>query len=300
MVTASQVKALREKTGAGMMDCKKALSEANGDMDEAEKILREKGIAQAAKRAGRTAAEGRVSARIAEDGATGVLVEVNCETDFVARNNEFGGFVDVLATHVLGADPGGDGALGGSAITATGKSVDESLTELTAVLGEKMVARRYARFEAGSGSALGSYVHPGDRVAVVVELQNAGGADAAARDVILRDVAMQIASMHPLYATKADVPAEWFAREQEIAVVQAKESGKPENVLDRITEGKVKARLKDVCLVDQVFVKAAKKETVGQYVSQAGKAAGAPDLAVARFARFQLGEGLAEAEESGS
>lgn len=286
------VKALRETTGAGMMDCKKALQETGGDMDAAIQALREKGAAQAAKRAGRTAAEGRVAARIAADGRTAALVELNCETDFVARNDAFAAFVDVLAAHVLEADPGGDSALGASTISATGQTVDASVTELTAVLGEKTVARRYARLVAGKGCALGSYVHPGDRIAVVVELQGAVGGDADAIATILRDLAMQVASMAPLFATEAEVPEAWLKQEQDIAMVQAQESGKPENVLARIAEGKVKARLKEVCLVDQVFVKAAKKETVGQYVSQAGKAAGAPDLAVSRFIRFQLGEGI--------
>lgn len=291
-ITAAQVKALRGKTGAGMMDCKKALQESDGDLDAAVKILREKGIAQAAKRADRVAAEGRVGARIGGDGSVGVLVELNCETDFVARNDTFGAFVDTLLDHIVAADPGGPEALAGSTLGTTGQSVAHSVTELTALIGEKVQARRYAHLAASSGCALGSYVHPGDRIAVLIELQGAAGADGPSLETILRDVALQIASMSPAFATRDEVDAQWLAQEQDIAMTQAREMGKPENVLERIAEGKVRARLKEMCLADQVFVKSTSKQTVAQYVAEAGKAAGAPELAVSRFIRFQLGEGV--------
>ena len=243
---------------------------------------------------------GRVAARISEDGRTGALVELNCETDFVARNDAFGTFVDILADHVMVADPGGDGALAGSSVAATGKTVAESLTDLTAVLGEKMEARRYSRLEAANGGVLGSYVHPGDRIAVIVELANAGDTDASDLQAVLRDVAMQICSMGPQFATARDVPEAWLAQEREIAMGQARELGKPENILERIADGKVKARLKEVCLNDQKFVRDTKgKQTVAEYVRESGKGAGAPDLAVSRFARFELGEGVQAADEDG-
>ena len=292
MITAAQVKSLREKTGAGMMDCKKALQEADGDLDAAIKALRERGIAQAAKRADRVAAEGRVAACISEDGHAGALVELNCETDFVAKNADFGAFVQSLVSHVLANDSGGESGIGAGTLAATGKTVAESVTELIGVMGEKIDARRHARIDAAPGAALGSYVHPGDRIAVVIELMGVDGAEPAALQTVLRDVAMQIASMQPAFATRDDVDDAWLQQEREIAMTQAKELGKPENITERIAEGKVSARLKDVCLVDQIFVKSTGKQTVAQYLADAGKAAGAPALAVGRFIRFQLGEGV--------
>ncbi len=296
MITAAQVKSLREKTGAGMMDCKKALQDSDGDVDVAVKVLREKGIAQAAKRADRVAVEGRVAARIVEDGTVGALVELNCETDFVAKNEDFGAFVDTLIDHVLSENPGS--AFGDSVMAPAGKTVGENVTELMVVMGEKIQARRFARLEAAPGAALGSYVHPGDRIAVAVELQGVDGADPAALHTLLRDVAMQIASMQPLFATRDEVDPAWLQQEREIAVTQAKETGKPEKVQERIAEGKLASRLKDVCLADQIFVKSSGKQTVAQYLSEAGKAAGAPALGIAGFVRFQLGESLDAAGES--
>ena len=291
-ITASQVKTLREQTGAGMMDCKNALVECAGDGDAALKWLREKGIAQAEKRAGRVAAEGRVAARISDDGRVGALIEINCETDFVARNDEFGAFVDTLLAHVLAADPGSQEAFEASTLEATGKNVADSMTEFSGKIGEKLVARRYARVEAGPGCALGSYVHTLDHgTAVIAELKNVGDADATALAPILKDVAMQVTSMAPRFATDDDVDPVWRANELDVAMGKAREAGKPDNLLEKIATGMVQAQLKEVCLTAQKFVKES-KQTVAKYVTEAGKAAGAPDLAVSRFVRFQRGEGL--------
>ena len=275
-ISAAQVKELRDRTGAGMMDCKKALQETEGDMEAAIDLLRSKGAAKAAKRAGKEATEGVVASYV--DGAAGVgaLVEVNCETDFVARNDEFQALAEELAEHVAKhEDVDGEGT--GDALLEHGfkggdGTVDQVVTQTSAKTGEKVVFRNFARFDAGG--VLGAYVHMGGKIGVLVEL------DEGASDELARDVAMHIAASRPLAVTAEELPEDVVEREREVYLKQVQEEGKPENIQERIVEGKLGKFFKENALVEQPFVKDP-DTTVGELVG---------DTKIRRFARYELGE----------
>ena len=296
-VTASQVKALREKTGAGMMDCKTALVAANGDMDGAVRHLREKGLATAAKRAGKVAAEGVIAARLTADGAAGVMLELNCETDYVAKTPQF----QELSAALLDAAGGLDslsGALGAEEAglaerkLANGKRVDDAVAEAIASLGESVVARRVARLALPAGSGqVGSYVHAGGKIGVLVEVKTTATSPEIER--LLRDLAMQIAAANPRYVSREQVPAAEMEREREIYRVQARTTGKPEPVIERIVDGKIVKFYEEVCLVEQEFIRDPQL-SVQKLIAGVASKVGAP-ISVTRFVRFQLGESSADA-----
>ena len=270
-VTAAMVKELRERTGAGMMDCKKALAETNGDMSKAADYLREKGIAKAAKKSGRIAAEGAVAACVSADGKIGALTEINCETDFTANNENFRALVKEVTEQVAKVNPADLDALNESKVGD--KKVIDLVTEATATIGEKISVRRFIRYE--SKGKIISYIHMGGKIGVLVELS--GGSDELGKDV-----ALQIAAMNPLAIDRARVDAAELEHEKEILRKQALEEGKPAKIVERMVEGRIKKFYKEVCLVEQEFVKDNEK-TVQDILG---------DVKVLNFARFQLGEGI--------
>lgn len=296
-MTAAQVKALREKTGAGMMDCKKALTQSGGDVEVALKQLREKGLATAAKRAGRTAAEGMVLAKIVSLGE-GILLELNCETDFVAKTPGFSELAEKLASVV----PGNDSIEGVQEADSVGlaemsvgdKTVADSIADGIASMGENVLARRVARFAPGDGAGVvSSYVHGGGKIGVLVEATStATGEQAEEVARVLRDVAMQVAAANPQWATRDDVPADVIAREREIFANQAAQSGKPEKVIEKIVTGKIEKFYQDSCLVDQEYIRDGQL-TIAKLLDQEAERIGAP-IELKRFARLQLGEASSE------
>lgn len=290
-VTAQMVKELREMTGAGMMDCKKALVEVDGDMDKAVEFLREKGLSKAAKKAGRVAAEGLVQIAFSEDHKAAAVVEVNSETDFVAKNPEFREFVDSLSQMALREDDPSMDAFMALEFKGEG-TVKDALTAKIAKIGENMNIRRFKKL-AGEGVVYHGYVHSNGKIAVLVGLKT--DASAEETETVGRDVAMQVASMNPKFVKEDEVDQEWLAHETEIAKQQLLNEGKPESLLERIIPGKIKAILKEVCLVDQKFVKNS-DQTVSQYVAEAGKALG-KDIAIVEMVRFEVGEGIEKKEE---
>lgn len=276
MFTGSDVVALRQKTGAGILDCKKALTETNGDMDKAVDYLREKGIATAAKKASRIAAEGIVAAKIA--GNTGAMVEVNCETDFVAKGEQYIDFVNGVVDYVLSHDV---------------KNVEELIAAknddtvaATAKIGEKIAIRRFEKFTAEKGM-VESYIHMGGKVGVLVEIEAENVTDEV--KTFAHDVALQIAAAKPLYVDKDEVPADVLEHEKEILRVQAKNEGKPEKIIERMVEGRIVKYYEDFCLMNQKFVKDPEK-TIAQVEKEVSAKAGG--VSVKRFARFEMGEGL--------
>jgi len=287
MIQASDVKDLREKTGAGMMDCKNALVQANGDMDEAIKILREKGLASAAKKAGRIAAEGIVDSLI--EGNAGVLVEVNCETDFVAKTPAFKTFVQDVARQIFAGKPASVEELLAQT-AAGGKTVSDMLNEKIAEIGEKISIRRFARFEAAQGMEE-SYIHMGGKIGVLVEFAcSASAVNNAAVKTFAKDVAMQIAAANPLYVVPAEVPESVLEQEREILRTQALNEGKPANIVDKMVEGRIQKYFKDVCLLEQPFVKdqdKAVKAILKEKIAETGE-----QLEIKRFVRYEMGEGL--------
>jgi elongation factor Ts len=286
-ITSEMVRDLREKTGAGLMDCKAALSAAAGDMEKAIDHLRTKGLAAAAKKAGRIASEGLVSAHV--EGTAGTLVEVNCETDFVAKTEEFSGLAKEIAELVnVKAPRDVEEAL---LLPAGGDTLGDKLTGKVAKIGEKISFRRFARFEfpGGAPGMVSSYIHAGGKIGVLVEIAGAeaGNPDAS---LLAKELAMQVAAANPTYVSRKDVPAQVVEHEKSIYRDQARASGKPEKILDRIADGKLEKYFADFCLLEQPFIKDPDRK-VGQRLAEAGKAAGA-EISVRRFARFQVGEGL--------
>lgn len=285
-ISASMVKELREKTGAGMMDCKKALEQSGGDFEKAIEYLREKGLATAAKKAGRVAAEGIVASHLSADGSVGVLVEVNCETDFVARNEDFQGFVREVAAHIAANAPTDVEALMNQRM-AGGQSVSEALTEKIAKIGENMKISRFACFEA-PGHTIGSYIHLGGKVGVLVELVPADAGELA------QDIAMQIAAMRAQYVDSGEIPADIIEKERQILRVQAVNEGKPEAIVDKMVEGRLRKFYEEVCLLDQAFIRE-DDLTVRDLLKARSKELGA-EARVVRFARFEVGEGQDKGE----
>ena len=290
-VTAQLVKQLREMAGAGMMDCKKVLVETDGDIDKAVELLREKGLAKAAKKAGRIAAMGLVKTAFAADGKAAAIVEVNSETDFVAKNEDFVKFVDTLAKMALENDAADLDAFMALPYEGEG-TVQDALNNKIATIGENMNIRRFQKLSA-PGVVYTGYIHGGGTIGVIVGLETEATAEEIA--VTGKDVAMQVASMNPKFLDETQVDPAWLESETEIAKQQLLNEGKKEELLDRIIPGKIKAILKEVCLVDQKFVKNGDL-TVAQYVAEAGKELG-KDMKVAEMVRFEVGEGIEKKEE---
>lgn len=276
MFTSQDVMELRKKTGAGIADCKKALTESNGDMDKAIDFLREKGVATAAKKASRIAAEGIVSAKVC--GSTGALVEVNCETDFVAKGDQYKAFVGEVVDYVINNDVKDNEAL----IEAK----KEETINATAKIGEKIAIRRFAKFTEENG-IIESYIHMGGKVGVLVDLE---GCTCQTAHDLAHDIALQIAAAKPLYLDAQDVPAEVLEHEKEILRAQALNEGKPAAIVDRMIEGRVKKYYEEFCLVNQAFVKDP-SITIEKLVKDVSAKAG-KQLSIKRFVRFEMGEGL--------
>jgi elongation factor Ts len=285
-ITASMVAELRSKTGAGMMDCKKALSETDGNLDDAVDFLRKKGLSAAAKKSGRVAAEGAIVA--AGEGAVGVLVEVNAETDFVAKNDAFCGFSSAIAQVVASEAPADLDALKSLAFPGTDRNVGEELTHQIATIGENLNIRRFARREVGSG-VVESYIHAGGKIGVLVELQTEKGDDPAVV-AAARQIAMHVAAASPQYLSRNDVPEEVIEKEKEIMRVKAKESGKPDNIIEKIILGQINKFYGEICLLEQAFV-IDPDQKINKVVEALGKQIGA-EVTLSGYDRYQLGEGI--------
>ena len=294
-ITAAMVKELREMTGAGMMDCKKALGETDGDMDKAVEFLREKGLAAAAKKAGRIAAEGVCAATVSEDGKSAALVEVNSETDFVAKNDTFRTFVAGVVNQALNTEASDiEAFLGEAWALDTAKTVKDELASQIAVIGENMNIRRFEKVVAENGF-VETYIHAAGRIGVVVEMETSVYNDAAKEAA--KNVAMQIAAITPKYVKRDEISADYIAHEREILKAQAmnENTGKPENIIEKMIEGRLNKELKEICLLDQVYVKDGDL-TVAKYLDVVSKEIGAP-ITVKKFVRFETGEGIEKKEE---
>ena len=297
-ITASMVKELREMTGAGMMDCKKALSETNGDMDAAIEFLRKNGEAKAVKKAGRMAAEGIVMADVQGDN-TAAIVEVNSETDFVAKNADFQAFVKAVVNQALATENTEMEAFMAEAWNEdTSKTVNDALTEKIAIIGEKLSIRRFEKVSIDNGAVV-SYIHGGGRIGVLVVAETAVVNDAVKE--ALKNVAMQVAALNAKFVSQAEVDAEYLAHEKEILLAQImndpKESQKPEKVIQGMINGRINKEMKEICLLDQVYVKAEDgKQSVAKYLEEVGKANGTT-IKLQKFVRFETGEGLEKKNE---
>lgn len=294
MISAQVVRELRERTGAGMMDCKKALSAADGDMEKAVEILREKGLAAAAKKAGRIAAEGTVETYVSEDYKHAGIVEFNCETDFVAANEDFTAIAKNLAKQAsLTAAENIDAFIEEKYIADENTSIKDVVTALIAKLGENMTVRRFAKFSVENG-VIQSYIHGGGRIGVLVELACAAQSDALKE--VAKDIAMHVAATNPLFLDRSSVDTETLEKEKEIYRVQALNEGKPEKIVEKMVEGRVQKYYKEVCLVDQVWVKNP-DYTITKYLQEKSKEIGSP-ITITRFVRFERGEGIEKKEEN--
>ena len=297
-ITSQMVKELREMTQAGMMDCKKALVEADGDMDKAVEWLREKGLAAAAKKAGRIAAEGVVASYVSDDAKVGVVVEVNCETDFVAKTDNFINFSKNVAKHVALANPADvDELMNQKFVDDESKTITDLVSDATVSIGEKISIRRFARFETESG-AVETYIHMGGKIGVLLQVANDNAATLNADEfkTFYHDVALQIAAARPTYVRPEEVPAETLENERKILRAQAMEEGKPEDIANRMVEGRIKKYYKDVCLLEQPFVKDGDK-SIKQVMTETAKAIGA-NLDLVKFERFERGEGIEKRKDN--
>ena len=299
-VTAKLVKELREMTGAGMMDCKKALTATDGDMDKAVEFLREKGLATAQKKAGRIAAEGIVMLKVSEDGKKAVAVEVNAETDFVAKNEKFQGYVAQVAELALNTKAADIDAFMEEEWTfSESATVKEELAHQIATIGENMNIRRFAQVAEENGF-VASYTHMGGKIGVLVDVETDVVNDAVKE--MAKNVAMQVAALKPLYTNDSEVSAEYIAHEKEILLAQImndpKESQKPAKVIEGMITGRIKKELKEICLLDQTYVKAEDgKQSVAKYVEQVAKENGAK-ITVKGFVRYETGDGIEKKEEN--
>ena len=298
-ITAAMVKELREISGAGMMDCKKALTATEGDMDKAMEFLREKGLATAQKKASRIAAEGIVMLKVAEDSKKAVAVEVNAETDFVAKNEKFQAYVAQVAEQALETEAADiDAFLAETWKFDTTKTVNEALAGQVAVIGENMKIRRFQKVEETEGF-VASYTHMGGKIGVLVDVVT----DVVNDEIkeMAKNVAMQIAALNPKYTNRSEVSEEYIAHEKEILMAQIqndpKESQKPEKVIQGMISGRINKELKEICLLDQVYVKAEDgKQSVEKYVAEVAKANGA-NVTIKGFVRYETGEGIEKKEE---
>ncbi len=298
-ITAGMVKELREMTGAGMMDCKKALTATEGDMDKAVEFLREKGLATAQKKAGRIAAEGLCKTLLSADNKTAVVVEVNAETDFVAKNEKFQNYVAQVAEQALESDAADiEAFLAEPWKFDTTQTVKEALAGQIAVIGENMNIRRFQKVTIDNGF-IASYTHMGGKIGVLISIETDVVNDAVQE--MAKNLAMQCAALKPLYTTRDEVSADFIAHEKEILLAQIKndpkESQKPEKVIEGMINGRINKEMKEICLVDQVYVKAEDgKQSVSQYIAQVAKENGAAIKPIG-FVRFETGEGIEKKEE---
>jgi elongation factor Ts len=295
-ITAAMVKDLRDMTGAGMMDCKKALAATDGDMDKAVEFLREKGLAAAEKKAGRIAAEGVCEAAVSEDGKTAAIVEVNSETDFVAKNDTFRGFVSAVVNQVIKTTSTDiDTFLVEAWSLEPTKTVKEELSSKIAVIGENLNIRRFQKVVAENGF-VESYIHGGGRIGVLVEVETTVNNEVTREAA--KNIAMQIAAISPKYVQRSEISADYIEHEREILKAQAmnENTGKPENIIEKMIEGRLNKELKEICLVDQVYVKDGDL-TVQKYIDSVAKEVGAP-VAIKSFVRFETGEGIEKKEEN--
>ena len=297
-VTASMVKELREMTGAGMMDCKKALSATDGDFDKAIEFLREKGLATAEKKAGRIAAEGLVATTIKDGDKVAAIVEVNAETDFVAKNEVFQTFVKEVVEQAADTDAADIDAFKAEKWALdTSITVDEKLAAMIAKIGENMNIRRFEKIVSEDGIVV-SYIHAAGKIGVLVEAKTENN-DERVKEA-LKNVAMQVAALNPKYVSTDDVPEEYKEHEKEILIAQAKNdpknANKPENIIEKMITGRLAKELKEICLLEQEYVKAENKETVAKYLEMVSKEVGTP-VEIKRFVRFETGEGLEKKNE---
>lgn len=291
--TASDVKALREKTGCGMMDCKKALTESNGDMDKAVDFLREKGLAAATKKSGRIAAEGVAFACTNKDENVGVVIEVNAETDFVAKNADFLAFVQTCADTIIEHNPASVEELLACKVSGGTLTVEELVREKILTIGENIKIRRFARFD----GVITTYNHAAGRIGVMVKFNTS--ADVAAKDefkVFAKDIAMQVAAVNPSYLDSSSVPADVLEHEKKILTEQVINDGKPANIAEKIVMGRIGKFYKENCLVDQVFVKDSNL-SVNDYTNETAKKLGG-SIQIVDFVRFEKGEGLEKREDN--
>jgi elongation factor Ts len=295
-ITATQINELRKATGAGMLDCKKALEETGGDFEKAVDFLRTKGLAAAAKKAGRAATEGMVAAFISDDLKSGVLLEINSETDFVAKNDKFQAFVASIGAHILATSPADVDAMLGQSFSADGsKTVQAYLSESIAIIGENLQIRRFAKYDVQDG-CVGAYIHAGGKIGVLVQIASPE-VTATNKETLLgfvKDIAMHSAAAAPAFVRRDQVPADVLDREKEVYRAKAKESGKPDAIIEKIIDGQINKFYADICVLEQAFVKDTDK-TIQQVANDCGKAVGG-DVAITRFERFVLGEGLQKKE----
>lgn len=291
MITSQMVKELRERTSAGMMNCKKALEEAQGDMEKAIEILREKGLAAAAKKAGRIAAEGLVGAYISPDGKKGAIVEVNCETDFVAKNEDFIKFVNDVAKQIVDTDVNTVEEL--LSTNFEGESLDAVVKSKIATIGENISVRRFDKFTKEAAGVINSYIH-GERIGVMIQLNTSK--DCEELKEIAKELALQIAAMNPIAISSSEIPEEKIEIERQVAKTQALESGKPQNVVEKMVEGKIKKYFKEVCLLEQSWVKDGDKSIEAYLKEQAAKLG--TEITVSRFVRYEKGEGIEKREDN--
>ena len=297
-ITAGMVKELREKTGAGMMDCKKALNATDGNMEAAVEHLREQGLAKAEKKAGRIAAEGLVATKLSDDGKKAAIVEVNSETDFVAKNEQFQTYVAEVADQALTTGAADiEAFLAEESKAEAGKTVKEVLDGKIAIIGENLNIRRFAQMESADGF-VASYIHAGGKIGVLVEVET----DVVNDDIkeMGKNVAMQVAAIMPKYTSRDEVSKDYIVHETEILKAQAKNENpdKPDNIIEKMIIGRLNKELKEVCLLDQAYVKAEDgKQSVGKYVEEVAKANSAK-IAIKGFIRFETGEGIEKKEEN--
>jgi elongation factor Ts len=296
-VTAAQINELRKATGAGMLDCKKALEETDGDFEKAVDFLRTKGLAAAAKKAGRAATEGMVAAFVSDDLKSGVLLEVNSETDFVAKNETFQAFVASIGKHILATSPTDVEAMLAQTFSGdASKTVETYLKESVSIIGENIQIRRFAKFDVQGDGCIGAYIHAGGKIGVLVQIASPA-VSAANKDVLqgfVKDVAMHSAAAAPAFVSRDQVPTDVLDREKEVYRAKAKESGKPDAIIEKIIDGQINKYYADICLVEQAFVKDTDK-TIQQVAKECGAAAGG-NVTITRFERFVLGEGLQKKE----
>lgn len=284
-ITASQVKELRDKTGAGMMDCKKALVEAEGNFEKAIEILRKKGASVAAKRAERAANEGIVLTKILDDGKTGLILEVNCETDFVANSDDFTSFANFILDTIVNKKPASIEEL--LSTDFDGKNVSEELTNITGKIGEKIQISRF-KFESSDNSLYADYVHHGSNLAVLIKADGVEGSDQGSLKNTLTDIAMQAAAMKPIYLNRVDVPEDIVNKEKDIYMEISRKEGKPEHILEKIAEGKLNKFFQEVCLSEQTYVKDNSK-VVKDIIAEFNEV-NSSDVKLATFYRYHLSD----------
>jgi elongation factor Ts len=296
-ITAAQINELRKSTGAGMLDCKKALEQNDGDFEKSVDFLRTKGLAAAAKKSGRAATEGIVAALISDDLKTGVLLEINSETDFVAKNEIFQTFVANIGKHILATSPADNAAMLEQPYSAdASKTVQTYLNESISVIGENIQIRRFVKFDVAGNGCIGFYIHGGGKIGVMVELETPAitAENLPALQTLAKDLAMHSAAAAPRYVTRDQVPADVIEREKAIYRVKAKESGKPDAIIEKILDGQINKFFSEICLNEQVYVKDTDK-TIPQVLKEVGAANGGT-ITIKNFERFVLGEGLEKKE----